>query len=1089
MKPAAAFQQRTADYAFRRLWTDADPTHRFLVADEVGLGKTVVAREVVRRTIEHLSRRRLDIIYICSSVIASQNLVKLQGERSVEKPIASRLTLLATHPRAQGQSVRFLSLTPGTSFKIVNSTGWIKERALIWMLLRRSLRPKGLEQALRMVSPPSWDSALLELAEKPPQPKIAKAFYRAVRDDIGLVQELRTLARDALIDDGDRGFRQRRRRLIGKLRAHLARVSVQTLARNGLVILDEFQRFSDLLRPPEEHPPLAVELMSELLSTKHAERRVLLLSATPYRMPGLDDAPGEQPYADLVDLARFLTNSEIETGELERALRLYALTLQAGASREADILAARDAVQLMLRKIMARTERVSLSNGADAMVSTDKFEVAPDASDLRAGIAARRIARRLKSHDTGEYWKSAPYLLDFMRDYDLKRRAATEYGRGRHWIVRQARAGKLLLERDKLRHFSMLDFANPRLRALITRVLPLRTERLLWLPPTMPYTRPSKLFATAPRGLKALVFCEWQVAQEAIASLVTFEVERRLLHDAQALRHKNSRRKVRKPAYEKYRLLGENLRFASQKGEKEIGQGLVPLALLYPSATLVRIFDPLTAALASGGELAQAETVGTLVRAIREKLKTLDSSSRRTRSDTRWYWAAPALLDGKVAVQAWLRSKDPLGFRAEEKRGEAWQDSARISEALNGLWNGSINLGRKPRDLPRVLAELAIGAPGICARRALERTFKLGAEHGPALTRAAFKIARGFQALFNQPEAGLALLLETRLTVPYWRQVLEYAIGGNIQSLLDEQCHLEADGLALLGDKLVDQLDKAATTIAASTHLRYAATEIAGFGRRRRQNGRWTADQNEKAIRMRGRHAVRFAEIKDEEGTARLDAVRTAFNSPFRPFVLASTTVGQEGLDFHPWCHTVWHWNLPRNPIVLEQREGRVHRYKGHAVRLNVVKAIGLKGVKEGHGLFDDVWEEMFRLARDHDDNELAPYWMFESCSEPVRVSRVIPLPCLSRETEAWPRLRRRLTLYRLVLGQPRQEDLLAALDRSDITEDQARRWRIDLSPPRTAAAPCSRPGPTGTTVGPAARRGTKAIERPLTADLQSVPT
>ena len=71
--------------------------------------------------------------------------------------------------------------------------------------------------------------------------------------------------------------------------------------------------------------------------------------------------------------------------------------------------------------------------------------------------------------------------------------------------------------------------------------------------------------------------------------------------------------------------------------------------------------------------------------------------------------------------------------------------------------------------------------------------------------------------------------------------------------------------------------------------------------------------------------------------------VRAAFNSPFWPFVLASTSVGQEGLDFHLYSHAVVHWNLPANPVDLEQREGRVHRYKGHAVRTNVAAAYGAR--------------------------------------------------------------------------------------------------------------------------------------------------
>ena len=95
---------------------------------------------------------------------------------------------------------------------------------------------------------------------------------------------------------------------------------------------------------------------------------------------------------------------------------------------------------------------------------------------------------------------------------------------------------------------------------------------------------------------------------------------------------------------------------------------------------------------------------------------------------------------------------------------------------------------------------------------------------------------------------------------------------------------------------------------------------------------------------MRARFAARFGvEENPEDGTepTRSDAIRSAFNSPFWPFVLASTSVGQEGLDFHLYCHAVVHWNLPSNPVDLEQREGRVHRYKGHAVRKNLATVHG----------------------------------------------------------------------------------------------------------------------------------------------------
>ena len=162
----------------------------------------------------------------------------------------------------------------------------------------------------------------------------------------------------------------------------------------------------------------------------------------------------------------------------------------------------------------------------------------------------------------------------------------------------------------------------------------------------------------------------------------------------------------------------------------------------------------------------------------------------------------------------------------------------------------------------------------------------------------------------------------------------------------------------------------------------------------------------------------------------RADVVRRAFNSPFRPFVLASTSVGQEGLDFHPYCHAVVHWNLPTNPVDIEQREGRVHRYKGHAIRRNVARAYGLQVLAH---LWDDgdPWERMFELAkkaRPAGKNDLWPYWLFET-EGGAKVERRVPMLPLSREHEQLRRLKRSLAVYRLTFGQPRQEDLLAWLE------------------------------------------------------------
>jgi hypothetical protein len=87
-----------------------------------------------------------------------------------------------------------------------------------------------------------------------------------------------------------------------------------------------------------------------------------------------------------------------------------------------------------------------------------------------------------------------------------------------------------------------------------------------------------------------------------------------------------------------------------------------------------------------------------------------------------------------------------------------------------------------------------------------------------------------------------------------------------------------------------------------------------------------------------GEDVWRGADLEEEGEKLRKSAVREAFNSPFWPFVLATTSVGQEGLDFHLYCRDVLHWNLPSNPVDLEQREGRVNRRVCLAVRESIAQ-------------------------------------------------------------------------------------------------------------------------------------------------------
>lgn len=353
-----------------------------------------------------------------------------------------------------------------------------------------------------------------------------------------------------------------------------------------------------------------------------------------------------------------------------------------------------------------------------------------------------------------------------------------------------------------------------------------------------------------------------------------------------------------------------------------------------------------------------------------------------------------------------------------------------------------------PPDLSLVLAQMAIAGLGVTCLRALARVCDGLDNASDYRTRnSAAQIAFAFRSLFNLPET-MALIRGMNGEEPYWRRVLEYCVDGGLQAMLDEYVHMLRESLGLFRlEASRKAYELAEATIQALT-LRTPSLgvdevipdEVRGSVTLQRQ-------------RMRARFSLRFGEEETEDGktVTRADQVRTAFNSPFWPFVLATTSVGQEGLDFHPYCHAVVHWNLPANPVDLEQREGRVHRYKGHAVRKNLALRYG--GTVLGQEVTDP-WEALFRAGvegRGAEDSDLVPYWVY-SLDNGAKIERHVPAFPLSRDSERLEALRRSLAVYRMVFGQPRQEDLIAYLLRC-LPESEvpavARQLRIDLSSPK----------------------------------------
>ena len=399
--------------------------------------------------------------------------------------------------------------------------------------------------------------------------------------------------------------------------------------------------------------------------------------------------------------------------------------------------------------------------------------------------------------------------------------------------------------------------------------------------------------------------------------------------------------------------------------------------------------------------------------------------------------AWPVLLDPerKDFIRAWVADSD-LPKPSPELFAGYVQELIEISAQ---------DMGRRPEGLLELIVDAALGAPGVLVARTLAATSLSNSDRRWY----SVYVAEAFWKLFNRPPVAKLLPQlaqansreSSRPDQAYWRLAMRYCRDGNLQAVLDESWHLiweqhgwsaEKDYGAAIDDAIV-QLAESIQPPRSNVQARFFSDT----------NGGTTVEE----MRLRTALALRFGDIRTEERLISQDGVRNAFNSPFRPFVLASTSVGQEGLDFHPWCRRIVHWDLPGNPVDLEQREGRVHRYKGLAVRQNVALAHGQDALKQwesGADLWKMIFARAFDQARVDQRSDLEPHWMAPG---PFKVQRHVPLLPFSAEIEVFRRLKRQLAAYRVVFGQPRQEELVTLLDQSQLDSEKLKSWAINLQP------------------------------------------
>ena len=1081
------FQLETVNYVFKQLFQNH--RRRMLVADEVGLGKTIVARGLIaksfKRHIDSASSKEFHVIYICSNqALAAQNLKKLNLFKEEIESIG-RLIYLAYKPKHADYGFRLSSLTPGTSFYLTGGSGVSDERLVLFALLMRYKFFQNHKNGLRYLliggvrDPEEWkarterflvekqhlfrNDIFKKFKQRLQEPGLLSSEQKGIFKELGINWDKVSLwmvvkKYSKLLWGKNYKNCPHRNTVIGLLRQTLTEVCLEYLNAD-LFILDEFQRYRDLIKEDEESP--AIKLARKVFEIKDA--RILMLSATPFKpyTSSLDLGSGEDHYEEFKLVLKFLMgeNDDKFWERFENDRKAFFNFLRRPKDAAANLPEAMDTkirLEEMYLEAMVRTERIIVSDDQNMLLSSrfsKPFEI--DVSDIKNFVQTDKIARGLNKvlakdgvYSPIEYSKSAPFPLSFMDRYKFKE--LLKKSKRSQKIQKLLRSNPEcwidLKKTSKYKQLSKNGFPNGKLRFLLEDSLSSGGWKLLWVPPSIPYYESGNAYIGMDDFTKTLVFSSWVMVPRMIATLVSYESERLTIGNKSSISRQERGREIPRSYFQK----GKNKRrprpqlVFTREGKSRSTSNMTNFCLLYPSPTLAEVYHPRQ-------NLIDQQSIKSVRNEIRKKIKILFEEcdlkqyENETGESIRWYWAAPLLLDAfredaRAVLEEWIYLKNLPGDSNidPEAMEDTTEEKSSEDDHFQALYEAfyepeTIGLGKMPDDLEDVLVDMVLGSPAVSAFRALKEYFSAPDD----IIKGATIISKGFVTLFNKPESIATVRLFSDYT-RYWRQVLNYGISGNIQAMIDEfvfllfECENFRQSAQDLAKHFADVMNIRTSSIRVDSLKSFL-----------------TSDENPT---MRCHYALDFGNQKIEtaSGGKRVINLREAFNSPFKPFVLASTSIGQEGLDFHYYCRKVMHWNLPGNAIDIDQREGRVNRYMGHVIRKN----IAMKYLNELNDPNEMLWTNLFIIAREKEQEnkkcDLVPYWHVE-CDNGCKIERIIPLHPFSKDIGKLKYLLDVLTFYRLTFGQPRQEELVEAIVKEDMDEEDIRtlisNLIINLSP------------------------------------------
>jgi superfamily II DNA or RNA helicase len=787
----------------------------FALADEVGLGKTMVCAEVALRLIKKERKRNksgpIVIYYVAPSLeLIDQNLVsiyryldeQLRGIEKVHSPLISRMSKIASEI-ANDKATYLVGLSPKTSFKITR-TGRIEERAFLAALFghNKSIENKReINQLFRQLKNKNYnfDDSVNKYREKTQLMKSLcdKDRFTAMYNEI---------------------LGSRKKDLVKKTRQYVAQEWIKNSS-PSLVILDEWHKYKSTC--------FNEKLMEDFLenirnSTRNIMRaKLLLVSATPFAVKYSDDLEdikinGDEDLQGLMEVFWGKKNEAYikPFQELKKLQRLFIKSVEEyikNPKLNRDVLKTKESYERELKKYCVRTERpkshqnIQFSNSVNATWDTNTIE------SLNQFL--QKFSNEPNLHTPIlSMWQDGHTFPEF-KEYKIVNSKKKSID-GNHWKLQKL--NNLLTD-----SFDKSDYFHD------------SSHVPLWLSPDTSLK-------------KYLIFSDFQFLSSEICNDISFGKTRkskRLLTKVKLgyfplMLKRGELRPELKEIKKNYHWLAFYPSFVYEKGLKI---NLTNDEM--KSDDLIKILQKKESLFLNQGIKSQRAKARTSLFAKDFEIP-FNNSIRR-------YFQLKHSTIGELIAEALVESGLIEAF---EKSNPSDSDIVKFEEAYMNLSNSILHLFIS--DEARQLALKAI------SKKLIPRS-----------------------------------LVKLNETVAF---AIWYSNKFGLKDTLKDYANL------LLQNHISPIT--AIREINSSINIRKPSI-----------GSRFVRSFNDRKIEGSDDHKINNINQK---------SLKTAFNSPFPPYVLVTTSIGQEGLDFHRYCDAIIHWSPPASPNSLKQREGRLDRFK-----------------------------------------------------------------------------------------------------------------------------------------------------------------